>query len=151
MKALMNDWMIWFVLTGAALIAEIFSGTFYLLMLAIGLSAGGLAALAGLSNAVQLVIAAIIGIGATVALRRNKLGKQEKRDTSRDPNVNLDIGHAIEMQDWHTHSDRTHTAREMYRGAMWDVQLEHSSQPDAGIFTIIEIRGSTLIVKNKSS
>jgi len=146
----MDNWMMWSVLAGAALILEMFSGTFYLMMLALGLAAGGLAALAGVSIALQLVTAAIVGICATYGLRRNKLGKQEKNNAARDPNVNLDIGHVINIEQWETHTDHSHTARAMYRGAMWDVQLEHGAQATPGSFMITEIQGSKLIVKNKN-
>ncbi|MGH8809870.1 MAG: NfeD family protein, partial [Noviherbaspirillum sp.] len=37
----MADWMIWFSLAGILVISEMFSGTFYLLMIGIGLAAGG--------------------------------------------------------------------------------------------------------------
>ena len=49
----MTDWMSWLVVAGILVIAELFTGTFYLLMIAIGLSAGALAALAGASGPMQ--------------------------------------------------------------------------------------------------
>jgi membrane protein implicated in regulation of membrane protease activity len=48
----------WWILAGMAVIAELLTGTFYLLMLALGLSAGALAAHAGAGVAGQLVAAA---------------------------------------------------------------------------------------------
>ena len=37
----MEDWMIWFGMAGILVISEIFTGTFYLLMIALGSLAGG--------------------------------------------------------------------------------------------------------------
>ncbi|MBC7547724.1 MAG: NfeD family protein, partial [Polaromonas sp.] len=44
----MNESGIWWLLAGGVVIAELLTGTFYLLMMAIGLVAGALAAHAGL-------------------------------------------------------------------------------------------------------
>src|SRR5438552_16835921 len=37
----MQDWMMWFLWAGGLVIAELLTGTFYLLMISIGLAAGG--------------------------------------------------------------------------------------------------------------
>ena len=42
----MADWIMWLVAAGVLVALELFSGTFYLLMVAIGALAGGLQALA---------------------------------------------------------------------------------------------------------
>jgi hypothetical protein len=40
-------------------------------------------------------------------------------------------------------------ARVMYRGAMWDVELEAGAAAQPGSFIIREVRGNRLIVANK--
>lgn len=142
----MADWLIWFVLAGAMVVLEIFTGTFYLLMIGVGIVAGGGAALAGASIELQLICAAAIGIVATYALRRSKLGRPARRDTSRDPGVNLDIGQSLAVDAWNGTSGRS--ARTMYRGALWDVELEPGAEARPGIFVIREVRGNRLIVAN---
>ena len=62
----MADSTLWWLLTGAAVAVELLTGTFYLLMLAIGLGAAALAVHAGASMAVQLALAALVGGGAVV-------------------------------------------------------------------------------------
>ena len=146
----MADWIVWSVLAGIVVILELFTGTFYLLMIAIGFAAGGLAALAGAGNPLQTIVASVVGVIATYALRRSKLGKSNKTNSARDRNVNLDIGETLTIQEWKQDTDG-HTARVMYRGAMWDVELEHGAQAEPGSFTIREIRGSRLIVANQPS
>ena len=138
----MADWSYWAFAAGATVILELFTGTFYLLMIAIGMSSGVLAALLGLGMEAQTVLAAVVGVAATVLLRRSRFGKQEDRvRAERDPNVNLDIGQTVNVPAW---QDRA--ARVMYRGALWDVELEPGTTPAPGQYTIREVRGSRLIV-----
>jgi membrane protein implicated in regulation of membrane protease activity len=139
----MTSWMIWLALAGALTILELFSGTFYLLMIALGMLAGALAALSGAGEAVQLLTAAVIGAAATGLLRRRR---PRKVNSARDPNVNLDIGQSLHVPHWHP--DHA-TARVMYRGAMWDVDLAPGAHATPGQFVIREIRGSRLIVSNQ--
>jgi membrane protein implicated in regulation of membrane protease activity len=141
----MADWAVWILWAGALIGAELFTGTFYLLMLALGLIAGGIAAYAGLSPAWQLIIAAVVGIVATVALRRSRFGRLRREAAERDPNVSMDIGQPIVIDAWQ-HVGNAYVARVPYRGALWDVDLEAGSQPLPGQFFICEIHGSRLIV-----
>ncbi len=143
----MNDWMVWLVLGGVIVIMELFTGTFYLLMIAIGFAAGALVAFLGWSIEAQLISAALIGTIATVSLRRSRFGVRNKVDASRDPNVNLDIGQAIQVSTWNSTGADTHTARTMYRGAQWDVQCVSKVGVLPGMYTIVEVRGSLLIVE----
>ncbi|HEY8101256.1 MAG TPA: NfeD family protein [Burkholderiaceae bacterium] len=147
----MADWIVWLVLAGIVVICELFTGTFYLLMISIGLMAGGLAAFVGFNLELQFIVAAVIGIAATYALRRSRYGKSQKIDSARDPNVNLDIGQTLQIKEWTSNAGETSTARTMYRGAMWDVELAHGSTAQAGTFIIKEIRASRLIVANHHS
>jgi membrane protein implicated in regulation of membrane protease activity len=147
----MTDWIVWSVLAGILVILELFTGTFYLLMIALGFAAGGLASLFGASNPLQTIVAAAIGVVATYALRRSRLGKLTKTNSARDRNVNLDIGETLTVEEWKPGLDARHTARVMYRGAMWDVELEHGAHPRSGLFTIREVRGSRLLVTNVAS
>jgi membrane protein implicated in regulation of membrane protease activity len=143
----MNHTIAWFLAAGLVLILELFTGTFYLLMTALGIAAGGLAALAGVSVPWQAAVAAVVGIAATLLLRRSRFGKPARMDAARDPNVNLDIGQRIGVDRW-----SGGCARVMYRGALWDVELAPGFVPpgDAivhSIYIICEVRGSRLIVK----
>jgi membrane protein implicated in regulation of membrane protease activity len=141
----MADWAIWVLWAGALVAAELFTGTFYLLMLAFGLAAGGIAAYAGLALEWQLVAAAVVGVAATVVLRRSRFGKLRSTPATRDPDISMDIGQLIEVDAWRGVGNG-YSARVSYRGALWDVDLEAGAQPLAGQFIIREIRGSRLIV-----
>lgn len=148
---MITDWILWFVAAGILVTFEIFTGTFYLLMIAVGLTAGGIAALVGAGDSFQYIAAAVVGATATYALRRSKLGKTQKNNSARDPNVNLDIGQTLVINNWKNDEGGGCTARAMYRGAMWDVELAHGAAAQPGVFTIREVRGSHLIVSNNLS
>jgi len=137
----MSDWTIWLIGAGILVIAELFTGTFYLLMIALGLCAGALAALAGLSGPLQTLVAAAVGVAATLVLRRSRFGKAVHGEAANDPNMNLDIGQRVSVPQW---QDRR--ARVMYRGALWDVELRPGASDHPGDFRIVEVHGNRLIV-----
>lgn len=139
----MSDWMNWLVAAGVVVILELFSGTFYLLMIAVGLVFGALAALVGGSIPMQAIIAGVIGVLATGLLHNSRFGKPAKANAARDHNVNLDIGQRVNVPGWEGGK-----ARVMYRGALWDVELGQGATPHAGEFKIVEVQGSRLIVSN---
>jgi membrane protein implicated in regulation of membrane protease activity len=139
----MADWMNWLVAAGVLVILELFTGTFYLLMIAIGLAVGGLVALAGGGFPAQAIGAAAVALAATGWLHRSRFGRPARHDATRDRNVNLDIGQHVNVPAW----DRGR-ARVMYRGALWDVELGQGATPQAGEFRIVEVQGSRLVVAN---
>lgn len=147
----MAAWMLWLGLAGILVILEMFTGTFYLLMIGVGMAAGGLVAIAGFREELQLLGAAVVGVLATYALRRSKLGRWSRRDVARDPNVNLDIGQTLTVNAWSGGRGETQVARAMYRGTQWDVELEAGGRAEPGLFVIHEVRGSRLIVGNTGS
>jgi membrane protein implicated in regulation of membrane protease activity len=140
----MDSYIGWFVVAFGLLVAELLSGTFYLLVISIALAAAGIAALAGASIALQLVVAAAIGIGGSVWLRTTRFGKRlhERGD---DRVQNMDIGQSLRVENW----TATRTARASYRGAVWDVELAPGEQPASGEFVIREIQANRLIVAAK--
>jgi membrane protein implicated in regulation of membrane protease activity len=139
----MSEWMNWLVGAGILVIAELFTGTFYLLMIAIGLAFGGGAALLGASGPIQTLVAAAVGLGATSILHRSRFGRPARQGANRDQNVNLDIGARLSVASWDGGR-----ARVMYRGALWDVELGPGALAEAGEYRIVEVQGSRLIVGN---
>lgn len=133
---------IWFGLAALALIGEVMTGTFYLLLVAVGLVGGALAAMADIGFQWQLVIAGLAALAGLPILRATGVLKKREVNASRNVDVNLDIGQVVQVQAW---SD-THTARVSYRGANWQAVLA-SGQPCApGPHQIVEIHGSQLTV-----
>lgn len=139
----MNDWVLWLIMAGVLVVLEMFTGTFYLLMIAVGLGFGALAALFGMSVPMQTVVAAVVGVVATGILHRSRFGRPAKHNVARDPNMNIDIGQHLTVAEW-----QGGRARVMYRGALWDVELGQGAIPEAGSFKIVEVQGNRLIVAN---
>lgn len=140
----MGDWVGWFMLAGAALIAELLTGTFYLLVIAVALGAGGAASLAGAPFVWQLLASVLIGFGGALALRKVRLGRAADGDAA-EPLQNMDIGQTVNVAKW----SPERTARANYRGAPWDVELAPGEEPQAGEFVIRAIEGNRLIVARR--
>jgi membrane protein implicated in regulation of membrane protease activity len=133
---------IWWIAVGALLIAELATGTFYLLMVACGCAAAGLARLAGASIEVQWAVAGVVAALAVWLLHRSPYGRRMRVGANRNPDINLDIGETLEVQAWHDG-----LARATYRGTQWDVELAEGQIEHAGRFEIVEMRGSRLVVR----
>jgi membrane protein implicated in regulation of membrane protease activity len=133
---------IWFGLAVLALIGEVVTGTFYLLLVAVGLAAGGLAAVAGLGIEGELAICGVVVLAGLLILRATGVLKRRGIDSARNADVNLDIGQVVTVDDW----GGARTARVWYRGASWEAALAPGVEPVAGEQVITEIRGSQLIV-----
>ena len=139
----MSDSTLWWLLAGAAIALELISGTFYLLMLALGLAAGALAAHAGAGLAWQLASAALVGGGAVLAWSRLARRRDQGADSAANPDLNLDIGQTVMVEHWH-HDGH---AEVQHRGARWEAELEHpTAQAASGRHRIVAVRGSRLIL-----
>ncbi len=137
-----NAWTFWWVAGGVMVAAELATGTFYLLMLALGCAAAALAAHLGANTTWQLLAAAVVGGGATVAwhLRRSKQPRAAPAERNRD--VNLDIGETVQVTQWNADgSTRVH-----YRGAAWSARLEQPGAAELGPHVIVAVHGNELRV-----
>jgi membrane protein implicated in regulation of membrane protease activity len=143
----MATWMAWLIASAVLVILEIFSGTFYLLMLAIGVLAGALTAYLGGGNVAQAASAVIVAVIAVLLLRRSKWGKSNNPDSETDHNVNLDIGQLVHVQSWQADGTQRHFARVQYRGASWEVQLQANAPVKEGACIIRAVHGNVFIVE----
>ncbi|RKT26883.1 membrane protein implicated in regulation of membrane protease activity [Paraburkholderia sp. RAU2J] len=133
--------LFWWIGAGVLVVLELTSGTFYLLMIALGFVAAALAHIAGAAADVQFAVAAVVALAAVVLLRRSRFGRRKRAHASRNPDVNLDIGQTLSVPAWHERR-----ARANYRGAAWDVELAAGEPEDAQVYEITELRGSCLVV-----
>lgn len=139
----MAESTIWWLLAGAAVAVELMTGTFYLLMLAVGFVAAALGAHLGLSATLQLVTAAIVGGGAVTAWHLLRGKKMVGASAEFNQDVNMDIGQTVQVHSWHADG----TASVNYRGAAWTVQLSAGSPAGAGAYKVVRVVGSRLIVE----
>jgi membrane protein implicated in regulation of membrane protease activity len=139
----MADSTVWWLLAGAAVAVELVTGTFYLLMLAIGLAAGALAAHAGAALTTQLIAAALVGGGAVAAwhLKRGRRPAEPAASANRD--VNLDVGEVVHVDAWSPEG----TASIRYRGANWTVVAADGTVHGTGAHRVREVVGSRLVVE----
>jgi len=132
----------WFGLAALALIGEVATGTFYLLLVALGLTAGGVAAWLQAGIALELVACGAVALAGLAVLRAAGVLKKREVDAARNADVNLDIGQTVQVEGW---SDAG-TARVHYRGAHWQAELAPGAARRPGLHVITELQGARLIV-----
>jgi membrane protein implicated in regulation of membrane protease activity len=140
----MAESTIWWLLAGAAVAIELITGTFYLLMLAIGLAAGALAAHAGMGTAAQMVVAAVMGGGAVAGWHVWRRRRPPEAPAQSNADVNLDVGETVHVERWNADG----TASVKYRGANWTVVAAEGTIPVSGPHRVREVHGSRLIVES---
>ena len=132
----------WWILTGLAVVAELLTGTIYLLMICLGMAAGAVAAHLGLSLPVQIVIAAAVGVACVLVARHIRRARRAGLPASSDPAMNLDIGEIISVAQWEADG----TARIPYRGAQWTAVLRAGALAAPGQYRVVELQGNRLVV-----
>lgn len=139
----MSDATVWWLLTGALVAVELFVGSFYLLMLAIGSAAAALAAHAGLGLVAQYTVAAVVGSAAVVLWYRIKRRRPEDPSVRSLRSVNLDVGETIQVDAWNADG----TASVKYRGAQWTAVLAPHQSAQIGLHRVSELQGNRLVLE----
>lgn len=139
----MAESTLWWLLAGAMIALELLTGTFYLLMLSLGVAGAAIAAHLGASVTVQLVVAALLGGGCVLAWRAYKKRQPPALPAGANRDVNLDIGETLHIDAWN--EDGTSMAH--YRGANWRVSLRTGAASSPGLHRIVEVVGSRLVVE----
>lgn len=135
----MSNFSLWLVLAGILLIAEITTGTFYLLMVSLGAAVGALMAYLGYGLEIQIAAAAVLAVAGSLVLR-NRSVKRSKTDKQHDM---LDIGNNLQVTSW----DANGRANVQYRGATWAAESTDST-PVTGLHQIVDVQGNVLKVKS---
>ena len=132
----------WWVLAGILVAVELAIGTFYLLMIALGLAAAAVAAHLGMPLPAQIATAAVIGGGATALWHWRRYRNPRSAPASSNRDVNLDIGAHVQVDEWA--ADRT--TRVSYRGAGWPARLAPGATPTAGQHEVVAVEGNWLVL-----
>lgn len=130
----------WWILAGVLVAVELATGTFYLLMLALGAAAAAVADWIGLQASAQVVVAAVVGGGATALWHARRAHEPKSEPAPSNPDVQMDIGQTVQVSHWR--DDRT--ARVSYRGSEWDVTLQPGHDPAPGAHRIVAVHGNRL-------
>ena len=134
----MNDATLWLIAAALLLIAEMMSGTLYLIAVSAGLLFGALCAWLGLDTSVQFIaasIASVLTVGLALQWKRN-------HTPSSNPTNQLDVGQRVDVESWR---DESH-ARVHYRGTLWEGELAAPDTPRTTSYVIVAHRGNTLIL-----
>jgi len=140
----MGDYAItWWIIAGTLVLLELLTGSFYLLMLALGAALGALSAHAGLAPVTQWLVAALCASGFVFAcyLLRRHLPGQNRAAGNRD--IHLDIGETLTIDAWQSDG----SARVRYRGAQWSVMLQAGQDPVPGVYRVTGVVGNRLLVE----
>jgi membrane protein implicated in regulation of membrane protease activity len=132
----------WWIAAGVLAAGELATGTFYVLMLAIGCVFGALAGYAQISFLAQVAVAVVVGGGAVIAWdRRRRRGL--RTEPSANPDINLDIGEQVQVDGWNADG----TARVPYRGSAWNVRYIGDGVAVPGPHVIAEVRHNELALR----
>jgi membrane protein implicated in regulation of membrane protease activity len=136
---MMDKPTLWLIVAGGLVIAELLTGTFYLLMLSLGATAAALTAYADGTLTWQIVTAAIVGGGAAVLWHL----KKPLSNDAQDSNVHLDIGETVTVDAWDTQGH----AQVKHRGAQWTALCADNATPELGLHRIREMQGNRLVLE----
>jgi len=133
----------WWIAAGVLAAGELATGTFYVLMLAIGCVFGALAAYAQVAFLAQVAVAGVVGGGAVLAWDRLRRRDAASVAPSANPDINLDVGEQVQVDGWNADG----TARVPYRGSAWNVRYVGEGAAVPGPHVIAEVRHNELALR----
>jgi membrane protein implicated in regulation of membrane protease activity len=140
----MSPQTLWMVLVGLLVIAEMLTGTFYLLMLVWGAVAGEIAALLNADIVWQIVLAAVTGIVSTTCWHLYARSRRKKEaPASANPNVLIDIGSEVVVNQ----ADLRHSGLVTYRGTLWSAKLASGEALARGRHRIVSLDRNQLVLE----
>lgn len=132
----------WFGIAALFLLVEMATGTFYLLLVALGFIASGTAAYAGLSLIWQIISGLAVSLGGLMVLHRYRQAKGHV-PTQSDPDVVQDVGQSVIVDAW----DENGQVSVFYRGANWSARIDAGQPVQPGEHYIQAVQGLTLILR----
>ncbi len=133
---------LWFGVAALFLLLEMATGTFYLLLVALGLVASGTAAYAGSTLVWQIVSGLVVSLIGLMVLHHHRQSKGYV-PTQSNPNVVQDIGRSVIVDAW----DENGQVRVFYRGANWSARIDAGQPAQPGEHYIHAVQGLTLILR----
>ena len=138
----MEVWLIWVIVGFVLVIAELMTGTFYLLVLGVGAFVAALAEWAGAPVLVQAIAGGIVAIGGAMLVHHwhGNRGPSDGRSNL------LDRGQPVVLEGWA--NEPAGLARVKYRGASWEARIASAdNRPPPGATLYIDgMEGNTLLV-----
>ncbi len=135
----MDPYLIWVIAGIALVIAELASGTFYLLVIAVAAFAGAGMAYFQQSFWLAAVVAAAVAAGGVIAVNRYRTPRAAGGSAS------LDVGQTVVFESWVSEGERM--ARVRYRNSNWDARVIDTGALETGhVLHIRSVQGNTLQV-----
>ncbi|HET9650735.1 MAG TPA: hypothetical protein VFP36_01025 [Usitatibacter sp.] len=120
----MDLWLLWVVAGFVLVIAELVTGTFYLLVIGIGAFAAAIVAWAGGNGLAQSAVGGAVAlIGTWLVYLWHRAQPKDAPGTSNF----LDRGQPVVLEEWANEAARV--ARVKYRGTTWDARVVAAPQP----------------------
>lgn len=138
----MSQTTLWIILAGVLLVAEMTTGTFYLLLFAVGAGLGAILSWTGVSVELQIASAAIFAAGSSFLLKRSRSGQSADAQSDK-----LDIGNTVYVEQWGGEGLAAGQAKVIYRGSTWSA-VSLDAPPRPGAHRISNVNGSTLELKS---
>lgn len=126
--------MIWFAIGLALIVAEILTGTFYLLAISAGFFLAGVVELTGLGFSAQLISAGAASAGCAIWLHLHRKGKPLA------PELSFDVGQKVSV------GMEEGVFKAQYRGTSWAVEHAENKDLAAGEYTIVQMKSNTIVV-----
>jgi membrane protein implicated in regulation of membrane protease activity len=138
----MDPTLIWLIAGFALVIAELLSGTFYLLMLGLAAFGGAAVAYAGQGFSAQAVVAVLLAVAGCFGVHLWRAKNATKQMAS------VDAGQPANFEHWVDQGGGL--ARVRYRGASWDAKVDGAGELLAGtLLYVMRIEGHRLEVSRK--
>ena len=139
----MELWLVWVILGFVLVIAELITGTFYLLVVALGAFVAAVVAWLGGNTLVQAVLGSAVALAGTWYVHHYH---EAKRNREGGKSNLLDRGQPVVLEGWANES--AGLARVRYRGTSWDARLAAAeARPAPGTTLYIDSQeGNTLVL-----
>jgi len=135
----METYLVWLAAGFALVIAELVTGTFFLLVLGIAAFAGSATAWFGLGFWTQASCASAVAVAGVFWVR------QQRKTIARPDMASLDVGQAVAFDAWVSREQGA--ARVKYRNTLWDAEVGDERELDHGqVLFIHAVDGNTLKV-----
>ncbi len=142
--ATLATYALWAIAGFILIIAELLTGTFYLLVLGIAAFVGALVAWLGGDIWLQAIFTAAAALIGVYLVHRWWQNHPKSSATENS----LDVGQTVIFETWVNEASRT--ARVKYRGSTWDAKIEGVAKPDV-VLTIKSAEHGVLNVSSVST
>ena len=139
----MEAWLLWLLVGIGLIVAELATGTLYLLFLGVAALAGAGVAFLEFNFFFQTVAATAVGLAGMLGVQHRKRTRPEV------PMPSIDLHQPVVWEGW---IDRnTAMGRVKYRGATWDAHIHEANVETGEVLYIVAVDGNMLHVAKRKA